>query len=285
MKKIMTMAWMLLIGSILMAADIDSARVSKDWNKLVDRVCCEYAKGYINSMLTQPNYQETARTFIDEAAPKMVNDKGEYITSDQLQSLLVEYGWNATATKLVQPLAERKTLDASKHTLNQLLDITPFSNAMQGYLSEAKTTLASTLATEYEKSDKPVVAQQASAIDSAMAEVEVLNAQASVGRNYDWVIFLLVLIVILEGIFLFRQTSRRRIVEVVKGSNMMHRTYVRKDDDDIAELRVNMARLQKRLDRIDPEGVAKDPESESETETPTTPLPDVEEGPITFKHL
>ena len=66
---------------------------------------------------------------------------------------------------------------------------------------------------------------------------------------------------------------------------MMHRTYVRKDDDDIAELRMNMARLQKRLDRIDPEGAPKAAENDESDENEPAPLPDVEEAPISFKHL
>ena len=66
---------------------------------------------------------------------------------------------------------------------------------------------------------------------------------------------------------------------------MMHRTYVRKDDDDIAELRMNMARLQKRLDRIDPEGTPTANENEATEKNEPATLPDVEEAPISFKHL
>ncbi len=285
MKKIVALFCVLLAGSIVMANEIDSQRLSNDWSKLVDRVCCEYTKGYINSMLSKPGYDSTARTFMEQAAPKLVDKKGVYMNSDQLQSLLVEYGWSATATKLVQPIANRKTLAADKQTLEQLLDISVFSTTMQKYLADAKTELSNQLNTEYEASAEPVKNDEPTAIDSAMAEAEEINMQRSVAHNYDWAIVLLALIAAIEAVALLRLTSRKRIVEVVKESNMMHRTYVRKDDDDIAELRMNMARLQKRLDRIDPEGTPKANENEATEENEPAPLPDVEEAPISFKHL
>ncbi len=281
MKKLSLVIATLLVGTCLLAAPLDTVRLQKDWSKLVDRVGCEYAKAYIESLSNNGN--EAAVQFVKEAVPQMVQD-GQYLSTDKLCDLLVKYDWSATASKLVRPIAERKTMDGSLQSIDRLTDISCFSTTMQGYLSSAQTDLMNTIAEEYKKSEKSAQAQPTPI--QQPKKVVAMDEQRSVGGNYDLAIFILALVVVVEALVIVRQTSRKRIVQVVKESNMMHRTYVRKDDDDIADLHVNMARLQKRLDRIDPEGAPKNAPAEGEdVDAEVKPLPEVEEGPISFRHL
>lgn len=278
MKKISLLIITLLVETCLMAATFDTIRMQKDWSKLVNRVSCEYTKAYIQSL-----NDEAAALFVKEAVPQMENN-GQYISTDKLCDLLVKYDWSATASKLVKPIADRKAIDGPRQTLENLTDISCFSATMQGYLADAQKDLVNAISEEYQKKEK--TAQPQSAPDQEPPKVVAMDEQRSVGGNYDLAIFILALVAVVEALVIVRQTSRKRIVQVVKESNMMHRTYVRKDDDDIADLHVNMARLQKRLDRIDPEGAPKSAPAEGEAaESETNPLPEVDEGPVTFRHL
>lgn len=262
------------------AVALDSARFVKDWDQLVNRVSCEYVKSYMESIVSNPNMGDEAQAFCNNVVPHLYAN-GRYLTTDQLIDTLGYYNWTATAAKLVQPIADRKQLPNSKRTLDRLLDINTFSATMQSYLEHTQQQLRDGISQEYANT----VATTGSITDTTANRTNktIESVGRPVARDYDLIIFILALAIVVEALLIARLTSRRRIVKTIRDSDLMRRTYISRDDDDIAELHHNMNRLQKQIDRLS--APADTPTSDDNNSDTDAEDADTDEGAVQFKHL
>lgn len=262
------------------AVALDSARLVKDWDQLVNRVSCEYVKSYMESIVSNPNMGDEAQAFCNNVVPHLYAN-GRYLTTDQLIDTLGYYNWTATAAKLVQPIADRKQLPNSKRTLDRLLDISTFSATMQSYLERTQQQLRDGISQEYANTVAATGAISDTTTNRANKTIESVGRP--VARDYDLVIFILALAIVVEALLIARLTSRRRIVKTIRDSDLMRRTYISRDDDDIAELHHNMNRLQKQIDRLStPADTPTSGDDNSDTDAEDA---DTDEGAVQFKHL
>ena len=259
MKKLLLslLLTIFLVGNSI-ASTVDTVRLHKDWSKLVDRVACEYVTSYIGALNS-----EAAIDFMSNVAPQLVSAKGEYVSTEKLAELLVQNSFQRTSEVLIPELEKRKGLARQDQTIERLTDISSYSAAMQEYLRESATDLKEALQVEYvaAATEEGKTAHGNSQKDSTN-ENEDLAQTTAVFSDYSTTALLLAIIAI-ETVLLLVRTSRKRISEVVKESNMMRKTYIRKDDDDIVDLRDNMKKIWERMNRIENMDEKK-PESESD---------------------
>lgn len=244
-KKLLTLLLTIVMGGNIFAATIDTERLHKDWSKLVDRVACEYVTSYIGALTS-----ESAVDFMSNIAPQLVSAKGEYVSTQKLNELLVEHSFQRTAEVLIPELEKRKSIAAQDQTIDCLTDISNYSPAMQEYLRDAVIELKETLQDEYAATTGGKVKLVGGNEKDSAAQEDDFGQATATFVDYSTVIILIAIIAI-ETIFIILRTSRKRITEVVKESNLMRKTYIRKDDDDIVDLRDNMKKIWERMDRIE----------------------------------
>lgn len=253
-KKIVAFVCVCCMAVSAMAVEIDTAKFRTDWSRLVDRVACEYVRAYIISLENNAEMGPRAKIFKTEVAPKLRN-KGNYITLNALSDVMVQSDWKHTGEVLLTPLADRKLLVPADQTLEHLLDLSCYTPTMQACLRSASTQLYSIIASEYpytpqSKAEQPSDTEQPTTDTAAITPTIVAPQPAQTTSNTVWFV-ILGLLVVAEGILLFRQTSPKRLITMVKESHWMSKTYVRKDDDDISELHAKVIQLTRRIEELE----------------------------------
>lgn len=171
MKKTILCIISVLCYTLCIAQNIDNARLQKDWDNLLDYVCCKYTNEYLNQYILFTNANATKPTerigvvdstkYVDNIKPELdAVTIDEHFKKDDLIKLLIHNQWPNKGKTFVEQFY--KSRHTTVKSIDSLLSLSTFDkDKTQKWLMDIQKELKDELTQHYKSGESIATGQNA----------------------------------------------------------------------------------------------------------------------------